>query len=242
VRVTAVIPTLNEEKTIAEVVRGCLPHVNEVLVVDGGSTDATCAVASAHGARVICLGQRGLGKAKQHVIATETADILLFLDADGSHRPADIPRLLAPLLDGQADLVIGCRATGGSDEWDNDHGHLVRFLGTKGLQWLFNCCLHGRQTDLQNGFRAIRADVARDLGLKHQGYCIDQEMAVRCLQKGCRVVNVPSREERRRHGHSRFSLWRVAPQFAWNAFSLLVLHGFPAPFVRRNRSSGERAP
>ena len=104
-RVTAVVPALDEAPTVGAVVRTCLPLVDEVLVVDGGSRDATCTVAAAAGARVIRLGQRGKGLAIQRALREDLGELVVFIDADGSHRPADIPRLLAPLRAGQADLV-----------------------------------------------------------------------------------------------------------------------------------------
>ena len=227
-RVTAVIATLNEEATVAEVVRNCLRHVDEVLVVDGGSHDGTCRSAQAAGARAMALGQRGKGLALRQGIAAANGEVLLFIDADGSHRPQDIPLLLAPILRDEADLVIASRVAGGSDELRGAPGHLLRALGTRALQTLVNRRFRVRLTDIQNGFRAIRTAVAHDLGLRESGFCIEQEMVIACLRRGYRVVNVPSREHRRRHGRSRLSLWRDAPRFVWSAAWLLWAGDVPS--------------
>lgn len=213
--VAAVIPTLNEVCTIGHLVGRCLTQVEVVYVLDGGSRDGTDAVASAHGAKVIACGQRGLGRAIRAAIESDLAEVLVFLDGDGSHRPEDIPQLLAPIMQGDADLVIADRITGGSEELDGDLGHLPRRLGTRILQALVNWRLGSRLNDIQNGFRAIRSDVAIRLDLHEDGFCICQEMAVGCLRKGYRVANVPSFEERRTHGHSRLRLWAEWPRFVW---------------------------
>jgi dolichol-phosphate mannosyltransferase len=222
VRVAAIIPALDEERTIGCVIRGCLEHVDEVLVVDGGSRDRTCEVAEASGARLLRLGLRGKGLALRAGIREVDAGLLVFIDADGSHRPRDIPRLLEPILRGEADLVVGCRVTGGSDELDGQLDHLPRAIGSRVVQVCVNLCLGARLTDIQNGFRAVRAGVARSLPVRHPGFAFDQEMSIRCLRMGYRVINVPSHEDRRLYGKSRICLWRVAPGVLWNAVTLLL--------------------
>ncbi len=227
-RVTAVLPTLNEEKTVGAVVEGCLKLVDQVLVVDGGSEDGTCDVATRSGARVLRLGRRGKGLAIQAAIRQEDADILVLVDADGSHRPEDIPSLVEPILRDEADLVIASRATGGSDELDGQLDHLARAWGMRVLQALVNVRLGTELTDIQNGFRAVRTRVARALRLQERGFGIDQEVAIRCLRMGYRVSNVPSHEGRRRYGRSRMRLWRAAPGLLWKA-AILLLGPAPAP-------------
>jgi dolichol-phosphate mannosyltransferase len=171
---------------------------------------------------VVSLGRRGKGLAIRHAIATEPAEVLVFLDADGSHDPADIPRLLAPLRQGQADLVIASRVTGGSDELYCDPGHVVRALGTWMIQQTVNWWLDAQLTDIQNGFRAIRTSVARQLNLRQSGFCIEQEVAIRCLRAGHRVVNVPSHEARRDHGQSRLNLATTWFEFVSSLAGLLL--------------------
>ena len=144
-------------------------------------------------------------------------------------RPADIPRLLAPILGGEADLVIASRATGGSDKLDGQLGHLPRALGMKVAQTCVNLRFGVRLTGIQNGFRALPAQVARELLLRHPGFAIDQEMAIRCLRLGYRVANVPSHEDRRRHGKPGLRFWRVAPAVLWNAVTLLAGSPIEAP-------------
>ena len=221
-QVQAIICTLNEAPSVGGIVRGCVEHVDEVVVMDGGSEDGTCELAAAKGARCVVLDQRGKGLAIRHAIATENAEVLVFIDADGSHDPADIPRLVEPILRDEADLVIGSRITGGSDELDGAADHFVRAAGTQVIQSLINLRFGAKLTDVQNGYRAIRTSVARGLGLRETVFTIEQEMAMRCLLKGYRVMNVPSHELRRQHGKSRLSALKLGYRYVWNAASLLL--------------------
>src|SRR3954454_16856152 len=114
--VTVVIPTRNEEGLIADIIEAVRPHAAEILVVDGHSTDRTREIAAARGARVILDAGRGKGEALRRSFAEARHDVLVFIDAYGSHDPNDIPRLVEPILRGDAELVIASRTRGGSDE------------------------------------------------------------------------------------------------------------------------------
>ncbi|MEZ5397870.1 MAG: radical SAM protein [Bryobacterales bacterium] len=231
-RIVAVVPVLNEVNTVREVVEGCRKHVHEILVIDGGSNDGTQDAAKSSGARVISLDTKGKGAAYQFAIRKGSADVLVFIDGDGSHSPADIPKLVNPILLNQAELVIGSRVLGGSDELYQDPGHLVRIIGTGVLQAFVNWRLNADLSDIQNGFRAIKTTIAQDLNLNEQGFCIDQEMVLKCLRFGYRVLNVPSHEFRRRYGKSKLNLWKSWPKFLWNAGSL-VLGSKKKPFLEK---------
>ncbi len=233
--VTVVIASLNEAPSIGEVIDGCRRRVPDVLVVDGGSTDGTPDVAREHGARVMSVAERGKGRALQRVIAAEEADILVFVDADGSHDPDDIPRLLEPIVADEADLVVGSRMTGGSDELEHDRGHLIRAVGTHVLQFVVDLRFGVRLTDMQNGYRAIRTAVARDLGLREPRFCIEQEMVIQCLRRGYRVLNVPSHEHRRRHGRSKIRVWAEWPRYVWSVLALCA-----QPRARRSQQQPAR--
>ena len=111
-RVTVVIPAKDEEGLIGEIVDQVKPYADEVLVVDGHSRDRTPDIAAAHGARVIRDRGHGKGDALRLAMDEATCEIVVFIDADGSHDPHDIPRLVAPIRAGDADLVIGSRGKG----------------------------------------------------------------------------------------------------------------------------------
>lgn len=161
-----VIPAKNEEKTIGEIIEKSKPYGEEILVVDGHSTDKTKEIAESLGARTILDNGKGKGEAIRCAVNNIRGDIVIFIDADGSHDPNDIPKITAPIIKGEADLVIGSRGRGGSDEL---HGDIYKFFKmvasdfiTLGINYRFNV----RLTDSQNGFRAIKTDVIRKLDLK----------------------------------------------------------------------------
>lgn len=212
------ICTLNEEPTIGEVIDGVAPHVDCCLVVDGHSTDRTREVAQEHGARVILDTGRGKGAAIRQAIQVVETDAIVFIDADGSHDPADIPRLYAPVASGEADLVIGDRMAGGSDELSGTFGRFLRLTGAAFITVCVNYRFNVRLNDIQNGFRVIRTDVARALNLREDGFTIEQEMVLKALRRGYRVKNVPSHEYARRVGRSRIVISKV-----WFRFGYVLL-------------------
>jgi len=230
--VTAVIAALNEAASIGDVIEATLRYVPDVLAMDGGSEDGTSRIAAQAGARVVECLRKGKGHALRQAIADEAADILVFIDADGSHDAADIPRLIEPIARGEVDLVVGSRVPGGSDELDHDPGHAVRALGTHVLQAIVNLRFATHLTDMQNGFRAIRTPVARDLALREPGFCIEEEMVIQCLRRGYRVLNVPSHEYRRRHGRSKLRVWAEGPRFLWTVLSLCARPRVRGPQAR----------
>jgi len=213
-----VIPTLNEEATIGDVVRETRAFVDEVLVVDGHSTDRTRELAEAEGARAVLDPRRGKGAALRFALTETDADVVVYIDADGSHEASDIPRLVAPIQAGEADLVVGCRMTGGSDELHGDLFKFTRLIGSEILTMTINYRWGVRLTDVQNGFRAIRRDVGLALGMRENRFAIEEEMVMRALRKKYRVVNVSSHEYKRRHGVSRIVLQRDWFSFVWCVF------------------------
>jgi glycosyltransferase involved in cell wall biosynthesis len=214
--VTVVIPTKNEEGLIAEIIGAARPHAAEILVVDGHSTDRTREIAAEMGARVILDAGRGKGEALRRSFVEARHDILVFIDADGSHEPNDIPRLVEPIRRGDAELVIASRTRGGSDELHGTAEQLLRYIGSQMIMLAINYRWQVRLTDSQNGFRALRRDAARALRLKANLTTIEQEMLMRALKCGCRVVEIPSHEFERRWGVSKVSVWRLWWAYLWS--------------------------
>jgi len=221
-KISVVIPTLNEAHTLAEIIEGCRPYADEILVVDGHSTDHTRAVAEAAGVRVILDNRRGKGAALRQAIDAVTGDIIVFIDADGSHDPADIPRLVKPILDGHADHVSASRLIGGSSELHGGFDECIRLMGssfiTACINWRFKVTL----SESQNGFRAIRTDVARRLGLRENITTIEQEMIIKTLKRGFRMAEVPSHEHKRKMGYSKISVRKVWFRYGYS----LIKHLF----------------
>jgi dolichol-phosphate mannosyltransferase len=184
-----------------------------MLVIDGHSTDGTRQIASAFGARVILDDGRGKGAALQRGIAEAKGDILVFLDADGSHDPDDIPALVQPILDGEADHVSGSRMLGGSDELHATLSQFVRLVGSQIITLSVNYTQHTLLTDCQNGFRAIRREVAQALDLQERITTIEQEMVIKSVRSGYRLVEVATHEYPRANGRSNFSVLNVWPAY-----------------------------
>jgi dolichol-phosphate mannosyltransferase len=216
------IPTLNEEATIGDVVAEVLPFADEVLVVDGHSVDGTREAAEAQGARVCLDPGRGKGAALRLALEEARGGIVVFIDADGSHEARDIPRLVQPIADQEADLVVGCRMTGGSDELHGDLFKFTRLIGSEVLTMIINYRWNVRLTDVQNGFRAIRKDAGMTLRLRENRFAIEEEMVMKALQRRLRIRNVSSHEYKRRNGVSRIVLQRDWFSFVWCVFKHVI--------------------
>lgn len=221
-RVTVVVPTKNEEGMIGEIVDSVRPYADEVLVIDGHSSDKTRDIAVQHGARVELDGGKGKGEALRRSMEVASSEIVVFIDADGSHDPKDIPALVGPIKADKADMVIGSRGKGGSDELHGTLEQFIRYSGSQIIMLAINYRYGSRLTDSQNGFRAIRRDVGRKLGLKSNLTTIEQEMLMRALKLGYRVDEVPTHEYERRWGTSKVSVWKLWAAYLWSFFRNIV--------------------
>jgi glycosyltransferase involved in cell wall biosynthesis len=201
--VCVVIPCLNEEEPIAGVVREVLAQgVDEVIVVDNGSTDATALRARDAGARVIIEPRRGYGRACAAGLAAVRDDaIVCFLDGDGSDVPAFLPDVVGPVARGEADFVMGSRLRGKREAGSMTPQQLAAgwFAGI-----LLRVRYGARFTDM-SPFRAIRADRLRRLGMAETTYGWNLEMQMRAAAAGLRVREVPVDHRRRRGGVSKVS-------------------------------------
>jgi glycosyltransferase involved in cell wall biosynthesis len=189
VRISVVIPALNEEAAIGSVIREVPGHlVHEIIVVDNGSTDRTAEVAAAAGARVVREPRRGYGAAcRAGALAARDADVLVFLDGDRNEDPREMDRVLGPVLRHEADLVIGSRVRGGAAP-----GALTpqQRLGNRVVVTLLRLLYGLRLTDI-GPFRAIPARALQDLGMEHPTYGWPVEMVVKAARRGYRIVEVP---------------------------------------------------
>ena len=219
--ISIVIPAKNEEKTIAEIVKSALIYSNDVLVIDGNSTDKTAENAESVGARVINISPKGKGHALCGSIEHIKNPITVFMDADGSHIPEDIPKLVAPILEGKADHVSGSRLLGGSDELHGTFDETLRLMGSSFITACINLKFKISLSESQNGFRAIRTDVLRKLNLKEKITTIEQEMIIKTLKLGYRMAEVPSHERRRFFGESNIKLSRVSFRYVYSFIKYL---------------------
>lgn len=218
-RVSVVIPTLNEARNLPHVFER-LPLVDEVVIVDGHSTDNTLDVARALRPDAVIVYQRGSGKgdALRAGFARSTGDIIVMIDADGSTDPAEIPRFLAALTTG-ADFAKGTRsvAGGGSDDITR-----IRHLGNRFLTRLVNVAFRTRYSDLCYGYNAFWAFHLEALNLDCDGFEIETLLNIRARKAGLHVVEVPSHERARLHGVSNLNAvrdgWRVLRTIARERF------------------------
>jgi len=218
-KIVALIPALNEEKTIGHVVRGALKYVDQVVVVDDLSDDNTADIARRAGAQVITLRKRrrvgGVAKAGISYVRKIKPDILVILDADGQHDPDEIPKLVNAILEGRGDWVIGSRHLHNknksiSNRWENWFFRQKKNIFLKGLgNWFFSkivTFLTGQTiTDTMSGFKALSWGPLLNLHMKFDyAYC--PEMAITLCLEGYRVSEVPVKNISRTTGESKVVL------------------------------------
>jgi glycosyltransferase involved in cell wall biosynthesis len=218
-----VVAARNEEETIGEVLRGLQGMTDDLIVIDGHSWDRTVAIAKEYGAKVVQDNGQGKGDAVRVGLAHARHPITVFIDADGSHDPRDIAMLVSPIAAGEADLVMGSRMLGGSEELFGSISEMIRLMGSLFISLSINYRFGVRFTDYQNGFRAIRTDVGRIVDLKSDITTIEQEMAMKCLRYGYRVIERPTHEYRRKGGVSKINVMKVAHIYVWNLICGIVV-------------------
>ncbi|HEY1359145.1 MAG TPA: glycosyltransferase family 2 protein [Thermoleophilaceae bacterium] len=206
-RITVVIPTLNEAANLPHVFeRLPMDDIHEVVLVDGFSTDDTVDVARrlCPGIRVVRQERRGKGNALASGFAAATGDIIVMLDADGSADPAEIPDYVRALLAG-ADFAKGSRFVEGGGSDDITVG---RRWGNRGLNGLVNLLYRTNYTDLCYGYNAFWSHCLPAMDVDCDGFEVETLINIRVAQAGLDVVEVPSYEYDRVHGESNLRTFR----------------------------------
>lgn len=221
-KVTCVIPVYNEEKTIKEIVNSVKPYCDDILVVLARkSSDQTKNILDKIKVRYIVDNGKGKGDAIRCAISAIHGGILVFFDADGSHIAKDIKEVVRPIKSGLADMVIASRFIGGSMELHGDFSKFMRVFLAMCIAQIINWRFHTTIGDTQNGFRAIKASVAKQLHLKANIFDIETEMVMKCYKKGYRVLEVPSRELARKYGKSGIKIWKMGSIYMWRVLKNL---------------------
>ena len=160
-------------------------------------------------------------------ISLFTGDILVYIDADGSHDPDDIPKLVDPIRQNNADMVIGSRFKGGSDELVGTINQLFRITGSNIITTFINYRWNVHLSDTQNGFRALSRKAAEALNLQVDGFPIETEMDIQLLQRHFRIGEVPAHEYKRKGGESKIRLLNI-----WHQYPLLLIKTWLQPRYR----------
>jgi glycosyltransferase involved in cell wall biosynthesis len=202
---------LNEAENLPHVLPRLAEQVDEIVLVDGCSTDETILTAKRllPQVHIVTEKRRGKGAALLAGFSASTGDVIVMIDADGSNDPHEIPRFIGALVSG-ADFAKGSRflCGGGTDDMP-----LHRRAGNKLFVWLVRLFFGGRYSDLCYGYNAFWRDVVGDLALDGSGFEIETMMNIRALRAGLCIVEVPSHEAERIHGRSNLRTivdgWRV---------------------------------
>ena len=198
VKVSIVIPTLNEENNIRILLSQLDAKNYEVIVVDGNSSDKTVEIAGKFGARVLH-SEKGKGEALRIGMAHAKGSIIITMDADLSHRISEL-NLLAEAIKSGYDICMGSRFImgGGTDDMP-----IYRKLGNKFFVWLVNLIWGTNYSDLCYGYRSFRRDVIKKLKLESDGFGIETEISIKAAKKKLKVIEIPSYEKKRVHGEGK---------------------------------------
>lgn len=210
-RVSIIMPTLNEVSNIKHIFPFIPQFVDEIVVIDGGSKDGTIdeVLKFRKDAKIIIDKTPGKGVALKRGFAAATGDLIIMMDADGSHDPEEIPMLIEPVLNGY-DVSKASRILpgGGSDDFT-----AFRRFGNKMFVVMVNRLYGAKYTDLCYGYRAFKREVIEIMNCKSDGFEIETEQSIRMIKTGLKVKEIPSFEARRKYGNSRLNAirdgWRI---------------------------------
>ncbi len=211
-RVSCIVPAHNEEATIGEVLDrlAALELDLEVIVVDDGSTDRTGEIADEFAGRypralVIHQPQSGKGAAIRAAIPAVTGEIVLIQDADMEYDPVDVPALVEPIQRGAADVVYGSRFAGGRPQRVHRYWHRL----ANRLLSLFTCVLFNATfSDIETGYKAIRADVLHTLDLRRSGFSIEIEFTAKVCKRKLRIYEIPISYYGRTYDEGKKITWK----------------------------------
>lgn len=205
--VSVIIPVFNEEVTIGDVVTRTkttlekLGVTYEVLVVDDGSSDRSAEIAQEQKANVLRECHKGKGFALRCGFSHAKGDLVVTLDADGSHKPEEIPLVLRNLIDNRNDFVVGSRFANSKD--NKTKIPKINRAGNKLFNTMTGYLTGLKITDSQSGFRAIRSSLIKRMKLGSHGYEVESEMLIKALRMGARVAEIPISFDQRTVGSSK---------------------------------------
>jgi glycosyltransferase involved in cell wall biosynthesis len=229
-RVSFIVPAFNEAARIAELLERVdrLEIDKQVIVVDDGSTDETAEIVSQwvseHGdAMMLRQRNRGKGAAVRAGIAHVDGEIVVIQDADLEYDPADVPSLIEPIVNGVADAVYGSRLSGGKPQRAYLFWHLI---GNRFLSLLTGVLFNTTLSDMETGYKALRADVLRSLILTRDDFTIEPEITGELCRRKYRIYEIPIAYYGRTYDEGKNITWRDGFKAVW---VLLLVRARPSP-------------
>jgi glycosyltransferase involved in cell wall biosynthesis len=211
-KVSFLIPAYNEERTIGEVLSriDALGLEREIIVVDDGSRDATATIVESFarehdGVVLVRQANRGKGAAIRRAIEDITGEVAVIQDADMEYDPAEVPSLIAPILNGVADVVYGSRLSGGRPQRAYLFWHLV---GNRFLSLLTGVLFNTTLSDMETGYKAFRVEVLRSLRLTQDSFGIEPEITGEICLRGLRIYELPISYYGRTYEEGKNITWR----------------------------------
>ena len=211
-KVTFLIPAYNEAATIEEVLErlDALGLEREMIVIDDGSRDETAALveryaAQTHDVSVLSKPNGGKGSALRHGIPHATGDIVVIQDADMEYDPADVPRLIDPILRGKADVVYGSRLRGGQPQRAYLFWH---YAGNRFLAILTGVLFNTTLSDMETGYKAFRREVLQSLRLTEDEFGIEPEITGEICKRDLRIYEIPISYFGRTYAEGKNITWR----------------------------------
>ncbi len=218
-KIAVVVPCYNEETTVGKVVadfRRELPEAT-VYVFDNASTDRTAEVAAAHGAVVQRVKLRGKGQVVARMMEVVPADIHIMVDGDDTYPASEVRKLIAPILEDKADMVVGSRL----QKYGEGSFRPLHVVGNRLVRGLINLIFRSNLTDIMSGYRAYTAELARNVPVTAVGFEVETELTLQCLYYGFVIdeVTVPY-GERPEGSESKLRTFRDGARVLWTIFSI----------------------